>query len=203
MCADSLCVGTNRHCVVKLGYIVLLCVVCVSVMLVWQGRGTDSANVTGVSGTQSSDYCAISLSPPPILHPSFLFLLLLFLSICHLTFFSIITIFLLSLFVSSSSVSSFRSLHILSRFSPQLAPPPFLSFPPSLRLRRPTQTSMNYSDCVALQVFPISAPVPSLFSSLFAFAPLQHPSFFPSFQRLFDHVLVSSSLEPVYDSYFR
>lgn len=42
----------------------------------------------------------------------------------------------------------------------------FPSVAPSLRLRRPTQTSMNNSECVALQVFPLSAPAPPLFSSL-------------------------------------
>lgn len=58
--------------------------------------------------------------------------------------------------------SDFRlhlSLHIYSPLLPPASPPPL--FAPSLHLRRPTQTSMNNSDRVALQVFPLSAPAAS------------------------------------------
>lgn len=76
----------------------------------------DSANVTVVSGTHSSDDCAIALS-----------------SHCRLHFAS-----------SSSSDTSFL-----------LPPPALLIF---VFCVSPTQTPMNYSERVALQVFPHLRP---------------------------------------------
>lgn len=111
------------------------------------GREADSVNVTRLTGTHSSDNCAIppSVSPCLISINSPVFPALVFFPIFY-----------------PSLVSQFLSLFLLPFATSCLLPPLFFSL--FLYMQQPTQTSMNNSDCVALQVFPLPALTPPLFS---------------------------------------
>lgn len=153
----------------------------------------DSANVTQVSGTHSSDYCAIPpsfrlslISLPSCIPPSFPSSLLLFcslLSSLHLSFpflfycssFSFPPSFFLLIplyFLSSIQLSALPSPHVssflpclssLPLFFLSLSLPPPLSSPPLLRLRWPIRRRWIIQTVLHCRLSP--SPPLCLFSS--------------------------------------
>lgn len=151
MCVFCVCAGSQLQCV--------LSCVCECVCVCRRGwGGSRQRECDLLSGTQSSD-TAPSLAPRAASPPSLPFP----------------PSFLSSLRLPPAPLLSLRTSSLLLSSA---SPPP--SFAPSLHLRGPTQTSMNNSDRVALQVFPLSSPAassphPPIF--------LQKPhEFFPKFK---------------------